>query len=196
MKETLRYAIGSGPAEELQDALKKICILRFLMKKEDKKDDIVLAKLERRTGTQDELCATNITFLSAQLASTRQAMMTLEASLVENVRAYTRRAVENFVLSRTQEGNSEADHTLVHLIRRIVRFSVMPSRSMSKNAAKIAVISEDLIGCIAEEGSRSDPFMKPIALFVRAWVHHHVLIKLDEKWLPHSTVEKVSRQER
>lgn len=49
------------------------------------------------------------------------------------------------------------------------------------NSGKDAVISDDLIGRIAEKVARSDQLTKPISVLVRDQVNHHVQVRSGVK---------------
>lgn len=65
---------------------------------------------------------------------------------------------------------------------------MMASRSMTKveNAAKDAVVSENVVGRAVKEVVQSDQLMKSIGIVVRDQVYYHVQVKLNEKSLVHS----------
>lgn len=158
------------------------------MKGEENKYDTFVATQRPLIATEEESGVTDKPFSNAQLALIRQTIKTLEASLVENLRARTRRALADIALGRPEEDDSEGDNLLVDFVRGIVRGNMKSSRSMSKveNAAKDNVLSEEATGRIAEEVSRSDQLMKPFALFVRDQVYHRVLVTLAEERFLHS----------
>lgn len=85
-----------------------------------------------------------------------QAMTKLEASIVEKVKGHTRGAVANIGLSSPQEDRLEGDNSVVVSFKRIVRRDMVSFRSMStvRNDAMDAVLSEMVIGRIAEEASQ------------------------------------------
>lgn len=50
-----------------------------------------------------------------------------------------------------------------------------------KNEAKDAVMSDDVIGRIANEVARSDQVIKPIEVFTRNQVYQHVQVRVAEE---------------
>lgn len=58
-------------------------------------------------------------FLNVQLAFTRQAMTSLEVSLVVKVRGHARSAMADIVLSRPEVDGCRGDNPLVDFVRRI-----------------------------------------------------------------------------
>lgn len=110
-------------------------------------------------------------------------MTTLEILLVENVKAHTQGAVAELVLSRPEEAGSEGDSLFADFVKRIVSNDMMSSRSMSrvKIAVKSAVLFGDVVGHMAQGGSRSGRFMEPMVVVVRDPVRYHVQIKFAEE---------------
>lgn len=131
---------------------------------------------------------TNQPFPNAQLAFILQETTTLEASLVDRVRAHTRGAIADIILCRPEEDGSGGDNSFLDLFRMNPRSEMMSFRSMAQieNAGKNNVMSNNVVGRIAEEAARSEQYMKPIAVFLCDQVYHHAQVRLTEKRFLHS----------
>lgn len=83
-------------------------------------------------------------------------MKTMEASLEDMVKSYTRGAVPYIVLVFPEKGGPEGDILLVAFVKSIVRGKMMSSRSMRKVGivAENVVLSRDVVGRIAKENSQ------------------------------------------
>lgn len=55
--------------------------------------------------------------------------------------------------------------------------------SKVEHAAKDATVFEDVLRSTAKNVSRLNRLIKPIAVFTRGQMYHHVQFKLAEKWL-------------
>lgn len=63
--------------------------------------------------------------MNGRLACIQLEMTTLEASLVEKVRVYTREAIADIFLGHSQVDGSEGDKPLPNFVKRIVRSDIM-----------------------------------------------------------------------
>lgn len=90
------------------------------MKKEEDRSDTFVATREPTIAAQDKfdmMGSSDQPFLNALLSLIKQEMAKLEASIVEKVRAYIRRALAEIVSSRPEGDNSEGDSPLVNFVK-------------------------------------------------------------------------------
>lgn len=107
---------------------------------------------------------------------------------MEKVRARTHEVIADILLSHPEEDSSEDEKPFVDFVRRIVHSNMISSRFITKaeEATRDTMICEDVVARISKEVFRSDRMMKPIGVFVRYRVFHHVHVKVAEERLLNS----------
>lgn len=166
------------------------------MKEQENKSDTAVATQELPIAMQNKVGGNDQPSSNAQWVFIGQTKRDLGVSLVGKVRSHTRDSTANIVPSQTEKDGSKGNNAFVYFVRGAARVDIVSSQSMAKieNVAMDAVMSDDVIGRIAEEVARCDQSMKQIAVFVPDQFYHHVQVSFPEKRSFHSR-ERLSTRE-
>lgn len=105
------------------------------MEKEEDEARTIFAAQELPVAAQemvDTIVSTDQPFSNAKLTFIRKAMATLQASILERLKAHTREAIVYIGSSCPDKDGSEGDNQLTNFVERIVRGVMVSSRFMTK----------------------------------------------------------------